>query len=226
MAAVVAGGIGALIGFCISRFKGDFLIFASITLQMVWSGIIQNYSRLTNGVFGIVNIPKPFASWAGDLGNQLAVLIVVVGFISMIALILLCRSPFALSLMALREDQLAAQSLGISVRTTYTAAFALAGVFGGAMGAVGVSFYGYCSPRFYDLNSSIFFVTVLFVGGSGNLKGPPIGVVVMFIIPELLRLLHLPLATSPEFRQVLFGGLLVLIMYFRPQGLFGRFVVR
>jgi len=227
LAALIAALLGFLVGVLVLCFRGDFLVFATIAFQMVWTTVVQNATPITNGVFSISGVPKPvIAGWLVKTPADFCLLLLVANALIISCIITLCRSPFGKSLIALRDDMLAAQSLGISARTHLVAAFTISAACSGIAGAIIAAYFGYVAPIMCDLNASLFFVTVLLLGGGGNLYAPLAGVAFMTLIPELLRQLHLPFASEASFRQVIYGVTLIILMYARPQGLAGSFQVK
>ena|SRR4028119_491893 len=220
-AAALAGLVCAL---CALRFRGDFFIFATLGLQMIWFVIIRNWAGLGRGAFGIYGIPRPeLAGWKVDEVTEYAGVVALCAAGVCSALILLYRSPFGLSLKALREDERAAESLGIPSFRRYFAAFGIAGACAGVAGALYASYVTYIDPTSFSLGESIFLVTLMLLGGSGNVKGPLAGVLMMILLPEALRFLGLPSTLAPNVREILYGAILIGLMFFRPQGLAGQY---
>ena len=85
---------------------------------------------------------------------------------------------------------------------------------------------GYIDPTGFTLNESIFIISALFIGGIGNVKGPIFGALFVVLLPELLRFVGLPDAIAANLRQIIYGLSLILVVYFRPQGLFGKTVLK
>ena len=81
---------------------------------------------------------------------------------------------------------------------------------------------GYIPPNSFTLNESIFILSALFIGGIGNVKGPVFGALFVVLLPELLRFVGLPAAQAANLRQIIYGLALILVVYFRPRGLFGE----
>jgi branched-chain amino acid transport system permease protein len=135
----------------------------------------------------------------------------------------LVRAPFGRVLRAIREDEVFTQSLGKSVTGFKVKAF----VIGAALAAVAGSLYAiyitFIDPTSFTVQESIFMLAIVIVGGAGNLWGSVIGAVVLVSLPELLRFVGLPSAIAANVRQILYGGLLVVMMLWRPQGLLGEY---
>lgn len=226
-AMTVSAAIAHLVGRVILRFRGDFFVFASLGFQMMAFVVLYNWIGLTNGPYGIYGIPKP-AVFGTIISTpaQFLPLILLIDVILLSLLFLLYRSPFGLSLKALREDGLAAQSLGVGANSQYLAAFTLSAGFAAVSGALFASYVSFIDPTSFNLKESLFIVTILLTGGSGNIKGPVVGVLVMLLIPEALRFLHLPDALAANLREIIYGIILIGLMLFRPQGIAGAFRVK
>lgn len=216
--ALIAYGVG----WVVLRFRGDFFVFATLGFQMVAFVLLYNWIGLSNGPFGIYGIPRPeiFSFSPGSPGDFF-ILVLALNGIALPLLFLLYRSPFGLSLKALREDSLAAQSLGVSAHKQFLAAFTLAAGFAAISGALYASYVSYIDPTSFNLKESLFIATVLLLGGGGNLKGPITGAVFMLALPEVLRLFPISSAAAANLREITYGVCLVLVMYFRPYGVFG-----
>ena len=84
------------------------------------------------------------------------------------------------------------------------------------------SYVSYIDPTSFTLDESIFIISALFIGGTGNIKGPVVGALFVVLLPELLRFVGMPDAIAANMRQIIYGLSLILVMYFRPQGLVGE----
>jgi len=135
----------------------------------------------------------------------------------------LYSSPFGRVLKSIREDEMSAQSLGKNTTHFKILAFVIGSGLAAIAGTIFATYVSYIDPTSFTLEESIFIVTVLIIGGTGNLKGPLIGVIVMLVIPEILRFLRIPDTIAPNIRQMIYGALLIIIVRFRPQGLLGEY---
>jgi branched-chain amino acid transport system permease protein len=228
LSAALGGGLAALlIGSIALRFRGDFFIFSTLAFQMILYEVIYNWTPLGRGAFGIYGIPRPdvFGWHVNALGDYCA-LVGLANAILLPMLFLLYRSPFGLSLKALRENERAAESLGISAFHQYLSAFVIAGMFTAVAGALFATYVTYIDPTSFNLQMSIFIVSLLLLGGSGNVRGPILGVIVMTLLPEFLRFLRLPSGFAPSTREIIYGAALIFLMYWRPKGLAGDYALK
>lgn len=126
-------------------------------------------------------------------------------------------------LKAIREDELSAISIGKNVRRFKILAFAISSGMAAIAGSLYASYVTYIDPTSFNLDESIFILSVVLVGGSGNLKGPIVGTLLMILLPEGLRFLGIPDNIAPNVRQMIYAFILILLMRFRPQGIAGEY---
>ena len=237
-AALLAMCVGAIMSLAISlpawRFKGDSFILISLAVQQMLFSLLQNWTspgaevgtwaNLTNGTFGIANIPKPsvFGVQLTDISST--ALLAVTMLVTCITLSkVLLHSPWARLLQSMRDDELAARGLGKNVRLAKVQAIAVScgmAAFGGALYA---SYVNYVDPALASLDESMLVLCMVLVGGIGNFRGPLVGAVVLIAIPEILRFMAIPDVVAANLRLLIYGLVLVLMMHFRPQGLAGTY---
>jgi branched-chain amino acid transport system permease protein len=228
LGAALAGGLAALlIGAVALRFRGDFFIFATLGFQMIVFVVLYNWTDLGRGAFGIYGIPRPVVfGWEVRQLWEYVLLIGCINALVLPVLFVLYRSPFGLSLKALRDNERAAESLGISAFRQHLSALVVAGACSGIAGGLYASYVTYIDPTSFGLNESIFIVSLLLLGGSGNIRGPILGAVVMILLPEALRFVGLPNSIAANAREIIYGLVLIMLMYWRPSGLAGDFSLR
>ena len=113
-----------------------------------------------------------------------------------------------------------------SVPSIKSWAFFLSASLTGLAGLIYASYVSYIDPTSFTLDESIFIVSALFIGGTGNVKGPVTGALFVILLPEILRFVGMPDTVAANMRQIIYGLALVLVMYFRPQGISGENIVR
>jgi branched-chain amino acid transport system permease protein len=206
------------------RFKGDFFVLVTLGFQMIVFAIFYNWESVTRGPYGISGIPRP--SLFGLQVSSPVGFLLLAAIIALIACGVLWRikkSPFGRTLQAIRDDELAAASLGKNVVAYKRAAFVLGGAIAAVPGALFAGYTTYIDPTSFALEESIFILCILIIGGAGGLFGPIVGAVVLVSLPEMFRFLHMPDHAAANLRQVLYGLIIVLLMRFRPQGIFGKY---
>ena len=231
IAALVMGFTGVfsfLISYASVRLKDDYFIIATMGFQLIAYTILYNWTDVTRGPYGIPGIPAikllGLYEVPGIYGYLLLSLVV------MLVVVLLFRhlvnSPFGRVLNAVRADEKTAQALGRNTVKFKAWAFFLSAAFTGLAGVIYASYVSYIAPTSFTLDESIFIISALFIGGIGNTKGPILGAVFVVLLPEVLRFVGLPDAVAANLRQIIYGLALVLVMYFRPQGIWGKMVLK
>jgi branched-chain amino acid transport system permease protein len=225
MGAVAVNALaGLLIGFVALRFRGDLFLFVTLGFQMITYVAIYNWVGLTNGPYGIAGIARPeFFGLTLRTPLQYVFLAAVMNLFALPFLFRLYRSPFGLLLKSLREDEAAAESLGINARSVFLQAFVISAALAALPGALYASYVTYIDPTSFTLHESIFLAAILLLGGAGNRLGPLVGAAIMVFLPEALRFIGLPDAIAYNMREIVYGLMLVFLMYFRPQGIAGEF---
>ncbi|MBF0531303.1 MAG: branched-chain amino acid ABC transporter permease, partial [Deltaproteobacteria bacterium] len=146
--------------------------------------------------------------------NQFLVLVCLVIVLGTLLQMQLMKSRLGRAFVAIREDDLAAKSIGVNTSRYKVLTFALGAAYAGAAGSLYASFVGFISPSSFSFGVSITLVAMLVLGGLGNIWGVYLGVLILGILPELSRSLA-------DYRMVAYGLLLVLLMRYRPQGILG-----
>lgn len=224
VAIIFSSILSVLVSYPSIRLKGDYFILASLAFQIIIFTILYNWIDLTRGPYGIPGIPKPdILSIGFDNPYKFFVLSGGIALIVFLIAKRLYSSSFGLVLKAIREDELSAISLGKNVRKFKILAFAISSGIAAIAGALYASYVTYIDPTSFNLDESIFILSVVLVGGSGNLKGPIIGTLLMILLPEGLRFLGIPDSVAANVRQIIYALILILLMRFRPQGLAGEY---
>ena len=227
---MVATGISSLIvSYASVKLKGDYFVLATMGFQLIVYTIIYNWTEVTHGTYGIPGIPG-FNLFGGliSLDDIYANLIFVI-LVTVIVIYFLYRlkySPYGRILKAIRSDNILVEAYGRNTAGVKIWAFAISSAIAGLAGALYASYVGYIDPTSFPLKESIFILCALFIGGIGNVKGPVFGAAFVIFLPEILRFVGLPDSIAAEIRQIIYGLALVLIMYYRPQGLMGKIVMK
>jgi len=224
IAIVFTAILSLLVSYPSIRLRGDYFILASLAFQIIIFTILYNWIDLTRGPYGIPGIPRP--EILGIKFDNLYKFFALSGGLAVGVFLIAKRlysSSFGLVLKAIREDELSTISVGKDVRKFKILAFAISGGIAAIAGALYASYITYIDPTSFNLDESIFILSVVIVGGSGNLKGPIIGTLLMILLPEGLRFLGIPDSVAPNLRQIIYAMVLILLMMFRPQGLAGEY---
>jgi branched-chain amino acid transport system permease protein len=214
-AGVIAGIFGYLIAKPTLRLSGIYMTLATLGFNIILFLVLQNWMSFTNGPLGIMDVPSPvifgyeISSRTGYYYLILTLILLTLG--SMYRLIH-CR--FGRALIAIREDELAAEAMGIDTTRYKIQAFVLAAFYAGIAGSFYAHFVGFISPDSFYIYESFILLAMLAFGGQGNLIGPVVGATVLLIIPEMFRFLQ-------EYRMFVYGSVLIIMMLVRRQGLLG-----
>ena len=221
---LATGLTSLLVSYASVKLKGDYFILGTLGFQMIVYTILYNWTSVTRGPYGIPGIPsiKLFGVWSlnGIYAYYFLALVLAIG----VALVFsrLQHSPYGRMLKAIRTDELSAKALGRNTVRLKAWAFFISAAFAGVAGLVYASYVSYIDPTSFTLDESIFIITALFIGGIGSrVWGPVVGAAVVVILPELLRFVGLPDAAAANLRQVIYGLVLIVLMFVRPQGLLG-----
>ena len=221
---LATGLTSLLVSYASVKLKGDYFILATLGFQMIIYTILYNWVSVTRGPYGIPGIPsiKLFGVWSLDGIYAYFFLALVLAVIVALIFNRLQRSPFGRMLKAIRTDELSAKALGRNTGRLKAWACFLSAAFAGVAGLIYASYVSYIDPTSFTLDESIFIITALFIGGIGSrVWGPIAGAAVVVILPELLRFVGLPDAVAANLRQVIYGLVLIVLMFVRPQGLLG-----
>jgi branched-chain amino acid transport system permease protein len=221
---VGAAILGVIIAFPSIRIHDDYFVIATFGLQMIVYSIFNNWVALTRGPLGIPGIPV--ASLFGvaiDNHWKFLLLSAIFAFLAYLLVRKLVSSPYGRVLKAIREDEVFAESLGKNVDFYKIQVFVIGGALASVAGNLYAHYITFIDPTSFTILESILVVSMVIIGGAGSLRGPVLGAVVLVILPEALRFIGLPSAVAANLRQIFYGGLLVLMMLYRPQGLVGEF---
>lgn len=226
--ALVTGAFSLLVSYASVKFKGNFFVLATMGFQLIVYTILYNWTPVTRGPYGIPGIPgiRILGIWeVSGVYGYLAISIILAAA-TVYVFHRLHNSPYGRELRAIKADELMVQSMGRDTVAAKAWAFFISAAVAGVSGVIYASYVSYIDPTSFTLNESIFIISALFIGGIGNVKGPIFGALFVVLLPELLRFVGLPDAIAANLRQIIYGLSLILVVYFRPQGLFGKTVLK
>jgi len=227
-AALVGMGLASLLSFGLSlpalRLRGDYVVLCTLGVQIVASGVFENWTGLTRGPAGIGGIPAPSV-----LGIHLsttaryAVFAIAVSAAALFVLWFVMSLPFGRSLKALRDDDIAAQAIGKDTTRLRLHAFVISAAMAALPGALFAGYARYVDPTSFTLGQSIFVLSCVIVGGAGRFLGPVLGAAGLLALPEVLNLAGVSSAAAAYVQQIAYGLSIVVLMRWRPQGLVGQY---
>src|SRR6516164_8557538 len=198
------------------RVSGDYLLIASIGFHLGVLEVIKNL-RFTGGPGGFTNIP-PFL--IRDFGRESYVVLVLAATAAVIWLVRsIARSDYGRAMSAMRDDELAFASLGRNAMWMKIAIFGLGSGLAGLAGALYAHYFRFVTPEQFELLQSAAILTMVVVGGMRTTWGPVVGALLLQALPQALTFLQLPPSVLGPIQGLLFTGLVLVFMFFRPQGL-------
>ena len=207
---------GILLGFPVLRLKGDYLAIVTLGFGEIIRLILENWNEFSFGPSGIANIPRP-GLFGIDMSLHQATIYL---YFLMICLVLgtifvvrrLQDSRIGRAWIALREDEVACQAMGIDKTRTKLSAFAMGATWAGMAGVVFAAKTTFINPASFTLWESIIILCVVVLGGMGSVMGVIFGALILILLPEYLR-------AFSEYRLLIFGAVLTVMMVFRPGGI-------
>jgi len=192
----------------------DFLVLVTIGINFVVVAIFS-YSSFFGGAMGIVGVDKP-TLFGISLGNS-GYFLLVMGFLTLIIAfnVYFLRTWIRLGMEAIRDDDVASQFMGINTAKFKIYAFGISGAFAGVAGSLWAHYIGSVFPTHFGFISSVEILAMLVFGGIGTIRGAIFGAVTLTALPEFLRFVE-------DYRLLIFGGILILMMMVQPMGLLGK----
>lgn len=227
-AAVLACVIAALLfGFIAGKVRELYFSLATLALQIIFFSVAYNWIPVTNGSYGISGISNPvFFGMKINTPGSFAIfggiwVFMVILFYSWFLKTSICRM-----IQATRDDQVAVLSLGKNPNYYKRISIILSAVIGGIAGTLYATYTTYIDPTSFTLDESILILSIILIGGAGRIIGPVTGAFIYILLPELLKFLQMPDSIAANMRMILFGLLLVLIVRFKPKGIFGKYLIQ
>lgn len=216
----IGGGLaaiaGILLGFPVLRLRGDYLAIVTLGFGEIIRLVLENWGEFSKGPSGISNIDRPglFGIELSLEGSIIYLYFIMIAFLALTIFVVnrLQDSRLGRAWIALREDEIACQAMGIDKQKTKLAAFALGAFWAGFMGVIFAAKTTFINPASFTFLESAIILSIVVLGGMGSIVGVIIGALVLILLPEYLRALS-------EYRMLAFGAILVMMMVFRPQGL-------
>jgi branched-chain amino acid transport system permease protein len=207
---------GILLGFPVLRLRGDYLAIVTLGFGEIIRLILENWNEFSFGPSGIANIPRPsFLGIEFSLHQNLTFIYYVTIVLALFTIFVVRRlqdSRIGRAWMALREDEIACQAMGINKTRTKLSAFALGATWAGMGGVVFAAKTTFINPASFTIWESVIILCCVVLGGMGSIVGVIIGALTLKLLPEYFR-------AFSEYRMLAFGAVLVLMMVFRPGGI-------
>ena len=213
-AAGLSGVVGALLALPALRVSGPYLAMMTIAFSFVVEHGAIEWRQVTGGQNGLAGLPQPaIGAWlAGE--RALAAIAVGLAGASLILFQILARGSWGKSMIAVRDSETAAAGIGLRPTVVKTLAFALSAVFTGLAGGCFAALLAFVAPSAFPFSQSILFLLAVVIGGAGWTLGPPVGALITVVLPELI-------SSLAEYRLLIFGGLLLIVLWLAPGGVIG-----
>ncbi len=214
--ALLGALFGVLLGFPVLRLRGDYLAIVTLGFGEIIRVVLENWNELSFGPSGIADIPRPalFGHQFSLDGSARFLYYIMIAFVVFTILVVgrLQHSRIGRAWIALREDEIACQAMGIDKARTKLTAFALGATWAGMMGVVFAAKTTFINPASFTFLESAMILAIVVLGGMGSVAGVVTGAFILILLPEHLR-------AFSDYRMLIFGALMVIMMVFRPQGI-------
>ncbi len=218
---VLAGMVtAAVIGVPALRLRGPYFVMASLAFGGIAYVVATNWMEVTGGPGGLRNLMPPDFRTIGltdDAGVYYVLWIVALAVIAFVAWF--AATPLGRSLMAVREDELAAAAVGVRVVLVKTLSFMVSGGIAGLSGAMLALFIGSVTPDAFAINTSLLILTQVLIGGIDRISGAIVGTILLVVVGEILR-------SFAQFQLLFYGVIMLVVVLFFPRGLVGALAGR
>ena len=210
-----ASAIGFMLGIITLRLRGDYLAIVTLGFIQIVHLVLNNWNTLTGGPNGILGIARPsLASFKFSQPIHFYYLILSIAVLTAVVISRLNNSRIGRAWIAMREDEIAAEAMGIDTTRMKCLAFSLGAFWAGIAGVFFAGKFAFVSPESFTFFESVFVLAMVVLGGMGSIQGAIVGATILIVLPEVLR-------GFASYRMLIFGAALVAMMVFRPQGLIG-----
>lgn len=223
---IIAIGACIVFGLIVSFIAGKvielYFSLATLAVQVIFFSIIYN-ADITNGSYGISGIIAP-NFFGYEINSPLDFSIYAGSWVLLIIFFLrwFYRTPLHILIRATKDDEIAILNIGKNPKYYKRISILISSVIAGVAGTIYASYTTYIDPSSFTLNESILILSIALIGGSGSIAGSLVGALIYVLIPEVLKFLSIPEMVAANMRMVLFGMILVLIVRFKPSGIFGK----
>ncbi|MBX3291543.1 MAG: branched-chain amino acid ABC transporter permease [Acidobacteria bacterium] len=213
--------------FIAGKVRDLYFSLATLAIQIIFFSVVYNWVSITNGPYGIagisspeilgfkINTPGSFALFGG-----VWVICVVLFYVWFL------KTPLCRMIQATRDDQIAVLSLGKDPNYYKRVSIIISAVIAGVAGTLYATYATYIDPSSFTLDESILILSIVLIGGAGGIIGPISGALIYILLPEALKFMQMPDSVAANMRMIIFGLLLVLIVRFKPKGIFGKYLIQ
>lgn len=223
IAGLVAATFGYVLVFATRKLKGDYLALATLGFSYAIYTVLMNWISLTKGPLGLAGIPKPNI-FGLAITTPLGSLIITAVFAAIAILIMytITESGFGRLMQACRDDELCLKAMGKNTFKIKYKAMMISAFFAGIAGSLFAHYISFIDPASFILPEILLIFTIVIVGGLASVRGSIIGAIVIIMLPEALRFFQIASTAIGPLRQIVYALILLLILQFRPKGIFGK----
>jgi branched-chain amino acid transport system permease protein len=217
---IITGLVGLAVALPSMRVSGIYLVITTLALQVITIDVLINWTSLTGGPTGISNVP-PIHLFGATLSGAAAFLPLAI--VTALLCFLIARhignSPFGRALRAMRENESAAASVGKNILYMKVSIFGISAALASVAGSLFAYYLSYVGADSFQVSETVLILSMVVVGGTGNLFGSVLGAAILVLLPDLLAFVDLPSGVAGQLRLLIYGCMLVLFLVFRPEGL-------
>ena len=219
--------VSLIFSFIAGKVRDIYFALATLSIQIIFYSLVYNWISVSNGPYGIAGIKNPeIFGFNIDTPGKFAIfggvwVILIVAFYFWFK-----TTPINRLIKATRDDQIAVLSLGKNPNYYKRISIGISAVIAAIAGSLYSTYTSYIDPSSFTLDESMLILSIVLIGGVGNIIGPITGAFIYVLLPELLKFLQMPDDIAANMRMILFGFLLVLVVLIKPKGIFGTYSIR
>ncbi len=213
LAMLISGAIAFVVSLIALGTVEDYFIICTLGIHVILFSIMNNWMDLTRGPLGIPGIPT-ISLFGFNLDSKISFLLLSLFFVMLVWFVLrnISKSGFGKTLTAISEDEIYSQSIGKNVYLSKTVSFTLSAMFAAIPGTLYAHYISYIDPTSFTVSESIFILSIVIIGGLGNLTGSFLAATFLVLLPEALRFVGMPDSVAANIRQIIYGIILVVVM--------------
>jgi branched-chain amino acid transport system permease protein len=214
IAAIVTFVFGIVMGLPSVKLSDAYLALVTIGFSIIVRLVLVNWVPVTRGPSGVTGIPAPMIGNFVFQGVSYYYLVLAFCLLAILVSVRLINSRVGRAFIAIRENIVAAESMGINTYKYKLIAFAISAMFAGVAGVLYAHSISYISPDSFTFDQSVTFLTMIMIGGLGSISGGVVGALLLGILPEYLR-------SFGDYQMAIYGLMIILVLIFMPQGIVG-----
>jgi len=213
IAMLFSGVIAYVVSLISLRVVEDYFVICTLGVQIILFSMMNNLMDITRGPLGIPGIPSIYF-FGISLDNKISFLVLSLFFVAIIWYILrsISQSGFGKTLRAINEDEIYTQSIGKNVYQSKIVSFTITAILAAIPGALYAHYISFIDPTSFTVSESIFILSIVIIGGLGNLTGSFLATAFLILLPEALRFTGIPDGVAANIRQIIYGIILVIII--------------